>query len=104
MNTSNPPRPPDGPGNLGPVQRQVTVANPNGMHMRPSAAFVELAGRFQANVTVSLNGRAVNGKSIWDLLSLAAECGSELTLEADGPDAPQALDALTDLVSHAPPQ
>ena len=88
--------------NGAPMQRRVLVANPQGLHMRPSAAFVELAGRFESNVTVTLNGNSVNGKSIWDLLTLAAEVGSELTLEADGPDAPVALEALSVLISTAP--
>ena len=88
--------------NGAPMQRSVIVANPHGLHMRPSAAFVELAGRFQAEVAVTYNGNTVNGKSIWDLLTLAAEVGSELTLEANGPDAPAALDALSVLVSTPP--
>jgi len=70
--------------------------------MRPSAAFVELAGRFNCDVKVSHNGQTVNGKSIWDLMLLAAMPGSELTLIADGPDAPQALDALSLLLSTPP--
>ena len=88
--------------NGAPMQRRVFVANPQGMHLRPSAAFVELAGRFQSEVTVTHNGTCVNGKSVWDLLLLAAEVGSELTLEADGPDAPAALDALAALISTPP--
>ena len=88
--------------NGAPMQRTVIVSNPQGLHMRPSAAFVELAGRFQTDVTVTHNGTCVNGKSIWDLLTLAAEVGSELTLEADGPDAPAALDALAGLLSTPP--
>lgn len=85
-----------------PLQRKVVLANPQGLHMRPSAAFVELAGRFQSNVTVTLEDRSVNGKSIWDLLLLAAMPGSELIIEADGPDAEQALAALADLLSRVP--
>jgi phosphocarrier protein HPr len=88
--------------NGAPMQRRVIVANPQGLHLRPSAAFVELAGRFQTDITVTHNGTSVNGKSVWDLLLLAAEVGSELTLEADGPDAPAALDALSVLVSTPP--
>lgn len=84
------------------LQRKVLLANPQGLHMRPSAAFVELAGRFQSNVTVTHDGRSVNGKSLWDLLLLAAMPGCELTLEADGPDAPQALDALAALLATPP--
>lgn len=85
-----------------PLQRNVRVVNPQGLHMRPSAAFVEVAARFQSSVTVTYDGKSVNGKSLWDLLLLAAMPGSELTLEADGPDAPQALDALADLLSTPP--
>ena len=70
--------------------------------MRPSAVFAELAGKFQSSVTVSRPGCTVNGKSVWDLLLLGAEHGSELTLEAAGPDAPEALDALSALLSTPP--
>ena len=88
--------------NGAPMQRSVIVVNPQGMHMRPIAAFVELAGRFQTDVTVTHKDRSANGKSIWDWLTLAAEVGSELTLVADGPDAPAALDALSKLISTPP--
>jgi phosphocarrier protein HPr len=84
------------------LQRKVLVTNPQGLHMRPSAAFVETAGRFQSSVTVSLDGKSVNGKSLWDLLLLAAVPGSELTLEADGPDAAAALDALAAVLAAVP--
>lgn len=85
-----------------PLRRKVVLANPNGLHMRPITAFVGLADRFASNVVVHHAGKAANGKSIWDLLLLAAECGSELTLEADGADAPQALDALAALLATPP--
>lgn len=82
-----------------PLQRKVLLNNPNGLHMRPSADFVQLAERFQSNVVVHHDGRAVNGKSIWDLMGLAAEAGTELTLEAEGPDADVALEALAALLA-----
>jgi len=85
------------------LTRTVVLANPNGLHMRPSAAFVELAGRFNCDVKVSHNGQTVNGKSIWDLMLLAAMPGSELTLEVEGPDAPQALEALATYLTTPPP-
>ena len=85
------------------LRRTVLVTNPNGLHLRPSAAFVRLAERFQSNVTITHDGRSVNGKSVWDLLLLAAMPGSELTLEVDGPDAKQALEALSTLLMAPPP-
>lgn len=85
-----------------PIQRKVLVTNPNGLHMRPSAQFVQLAEQFQSSVVVRTDSREANGKSIWDLLGLAAEEGTELTLEADGPDASDALEALTALLKTPP--
>jgi len=72
--------------------------------MRPSHAFVELAERFKSKVTVTHNGRSADGKSIWDLFTLIALPGSELLIEVDGPDAEQALDALSTLLSSPPPE
>jgi phosphotransferase system HPr (HPr) family protein len=81
------------------LEQNVTVANPNGLHMRPCAAFAELAMRFQSEVFVHHNGQIANGKSIWDLLSLAAMPGVILTLQARGPDAAEALSALSRLLA-----
>lgn len=80
----------------GPLRRVVTVANPQGLHIRPAAAFAELAQRFEANVRVSRNGQTVDGKFWPELLLLAAEMGAQLTIECDGPDAPVALEALSE--------
>ena len=55
--------------------------------------------RYQSEIRVHYNGNQFNGKSILDLTTLAAECGTRLELEACGPDAVEALDALSDLVS-----
>jgi phosphotransferase system HPr (HPr) family protein len=90
--------------NGAPMQRKVLLANPNGLHMRPSAAFVELAGKFESTVTVHYDGRSGNGKSIWDLMGLMVMPGSEVTIEADGPDAPEAIDALSTFLATPPPE
>jgi len=78
--------------------RTVRIVNRAGMHARPAAEFVKLAGRFSSRISVSKDGLEVNGKSIMGVLMLAAEQGSELQIRGEGGDAPQALDALTDLV------
>jgi phosphocarrier protein HPr len=80
------------------ARRQVEVMNSLGLHMRPANKFVELALQFQAEVRVHYNGNEFNGKSILDLTSLAAECGTILNLEARGPDAAAAIESLADLV------
>jgi phosphocarrier protein len=85
-----------------PLVKKVVITNPQGFHMRPMAAFAQLAARFQSSVKVSREGQSVNGKSILDLMLLAAAQGSELTLEVAGADAPAALDALVDLLKKPP--
>jgi phosphotransferase system HPr (HPr) family protein len=81
------------------LQESVRVTNPNGFHMRPMKEFVELARRFQAAVTVSRDGRTVDGKSIFELLgSMLTPQGGELLVAASGPDAREALAALVELI------
>ena len=85
--------------NGGPLRRTVTIANPMGFHFRPIAAFAQLAARFQSNVTVWKGDRRVNGKSPLELMTLAAEQGSELIVEVSGSDASTALDALAEVLA-----
>jgi phosphotransferase system HPr (HPr) family protein len=89
----------------GALQRKVTINNPNGLHMRPSAAFAELAARYQSNVLViTSDGRSLNGKSIWDLMTIgvAGFPGSEVLLQVEGPDAVEAIDALAVQLASIP--
>ena len=81
------------------ARRQVGVSNVLGLHLRVAGRFVRLAQAFQSDVRVCCEGIIANGKSILDLLSLAAECGTMLALEAEGCDAEDAVAALADLIS-----
>ncbi len=81
-------------------ERRVTVINELGLHARPAAEFVKLASRFESEIRLAKDGEAVNGKSIMGVMTLAAECGAELTLRADGSDAQAAVAALEELVAN----
>jgi phosphotransferase system HPr (HPr) family protein len=81
-----------------PLQRLVTVADPQGLHMRPAAAFAKVARQFKSEIAVSRDDRRVNGKSQLDLMLLAAEPGSQLLLEVSGDDAEAALAALGEIL------
>jgi phosphotransferase system HPr (HPr) family protein len=85
-----------------PLRRKVTITNPQGFHMRPMSAFVQLAAKFRSTVHVlKADGQRIDGKSMLGLLGLAAEQGTELTLEVSGPDEQEALGALAELMSRA---
>jgi phosphotransferase system HPr (HPr) family protein len=69
------------------------------LHARPAANFVKTAMRFKSNVTVAVNGRVANAKSILAVLALGATGGTLLKLSAEGDDAGSALDALASCVT-----
>ncbi|MEE8500676.1 MAG: HPr family phosphocarrier protein [Kiloniellales bacterium] len=77
----------------------VTIVNERGLHARAAARFVKLAGSFDAEVTVVLNGTEVSGSSILGLMVLAAAPGCELELRARGPAARAAVGALSELIA-----
>lgn len=80
------------------VSRTVTIVNQLGLHARASAKFVQLASRFEAQITVSRGHQTMDGKSIMGVLLLAAARGTPLTIAADGRDETAAVLALTALV------
>jgi phosphocarrier protein HPr len=81
------------------VSRDVVVRNRQGIHARPSAAFVKLAAQFRCEVTLEKDGESINGKSIMGLLMLAAGPGSRIRIVCDGDDALSAADQLAGLVN-----
>ncbi|MBI1284636.1 MAG: HPr family phosphocarrier protein [Thiobacillus sp.] len=80
-------------------QRDVEIVNKLGLHARPSAKLTQLASSFKSQVHMARNGRRINAKSIMGVMMLAAAKGSTVTLEADGEDELEAIDALSGLIS-----
>ena len=80
-------------------QRDVEVVNKLGLHARPSAKLTQLASGFNSQVFMSRNGRRVNAKSIMGVMMLAPAKGSTITLETEGEDEVEAIDALASLIS-----
>ena len=82
------------------AQGDAIVADPVGLHARPAAAFVRLAGTFDSEVTV--NG--ADGGSVLELMALGITQGQSVHIEANGADATAAVAALTDMLESATPQ
>ena len=80
------------------LTRTIAIVNRRGLHARAAAKFVTLAERFGASVDVVRDGQTVSARSIMGLMMLGAGKGSTVTLQADGWDAKEALDALVALV------
>lgn len=81
------------------VSRELEILNQRGLHARASAKFVKCVEEFDATVTVSHDGQTVPGTSILGLMMLAAARGTVITVTADGPQADEAMDAITAMLA-----
>jgi phosphocarrier protein HPr len=80
--------------------RSAELVNQRGLHARASAAFAREAAKFNARITVRYDGMSASAASIMDLLMLGARVGQTIEIDAEGPEAHAALDAVCDLVGR----
>jgi phosphotransferase system HPr (HPr) family protein len=85
------------------LRREIIVKNKLGLHARPAALFVQAANKFDSRIIVEKDNERVNGKSIMGILTLGAERGSLIIIEAEGQDAQTAISELERLVSSNEP-
>ena len=76
------------------VEKNVIIQNKTGLHARPAAVFVQIANKFDCEITVQKGKQKVNGKSIMGILMLAAGKGQEVIICAEGHDALAAVNEL----------
>ena len=81
------------------VTATLTILNRSGFHARPAGLFVETASRFRSIIKVANGKQTANGKSILSLMLLGATPGTEITIEAQGEDEAEALNALAKLIA-----
>jgi phosphotransferase system HPr (HPr) family protein len=82
------------------ASREIVVSNKLGLHARPAMQFVDVANQFQSKVTVYKGGEEpceADGKSVMQMIILAATEGTPMRIEAEGEDAQAALDKLVEL-------
>lgn len=84
------------------ISKTILIQNLKGLHARATASFVKTASSFQSDIEIykgSQSDLTVSGKSIMGILMLAVPLGEEITIQATGSDAEQAIQALTDLIN-----
>ncbi|MBD3426449.1 MAG: HPr family phosphocarrier protein [Candidatus Omnitrophica bacterium] len=80
------------------IRKEIVVKNKTGLHARPAALFVQIANKYQSDITIIKDDQEVNGKSIMGILMLAAEKGSKVTIVANGEDAEHAVKELEEIL------
>ena len=81
------------------IKNDTTISNKLGLHARASAKLTKLAGSYPCEVWMSRGERRVNAKSIMGVMMLAAGIGSQVTLETDGEQEQEAMEALLALIA-----
>ena len=81
------------------IKNSITISNKLGLHARASAKLTKLAGSYPCEVWMSKGERRINAKSIMGVMMLAAGKGSKVTLETNGPDEAEAMEALLALIA-----
>lgn len=81
-----------------PKTEELEICNKYGLHTRTAGRFAKLASEFESEVFVTKNEETVDGKSILDLLTLAAAKKTKIILTVKGSDQEKAFQALKDLV------
>lgn len=82
------------------IKTKITIINKLGLHARASAKFVSTAARFQSHIDVTKDNQTVNGKSIMGVMMLAANKGTDLLLEIEGPDEKEMNEAIVNLINN----
>lgn len=88
------------PAQVRKAEATVVIRNRLGLHARPAMSFVDIANSFASTIRVRKGDQEVDGKSIMQMMMLAATQGTELHITAEGQDAEQALAALVALIDR----
>ncbi|MCM8760721.1 MAG: HPr family phosphocarrier protein [Candidatus Omnitrophica bacterium] len=80
------------------VEKTIVIKNKQGLHARPAALFVQIANKFNSDITVTKGRTKVNGKSIMGIMMLEAGVGSKVTIVANGDDAEKCVKELEELL------
>ena len=78
----------------------ILVTHDVGLHARPAAQLVQTAQRYDAEIELAYAGRQANAKSLISVMALGANQGAQISIDAQGDDADQALQALKTLIEH----
>jgi multiphosphoryl transfer protein len=83
------------------AQATIPVVNEIGLHARPAALVVSLAGRFDADLRLAKEGGPgpVSARSLTGLMTLTARKGDQLSATASGRQAAEAVAALEELAA-----
>lgn len=80
------------------VETSVIISNRTGLHARAARLLIQTAAQFRSRIELQCGGKTANARSMVNILKLGASSGDTLRIRAEGDDAEEALNALSNLV------
>ncbi len=81
------------------VSKELTIVNKLGLHARAASKLAQLCQQFTATINLELEGKKADANSIMAIMLLAGGQGKTVKVTIEGVDAPQALQAISQLIS-----
>ena len=79
---------------------KLKIINRYGLHARPATDFAQAASEFKSDIRVRNDDDDADGKSVMELMMLAATQGTEIEVICCGDDAKEALEHLASLINR----
>jgi phosphotransferase system HPr (HPr) family protein len=80
------------------VKESLKLELKNGLESRPAALFVQIASKFESHISVVVNEKKVNAKSIMGMMSLGAIKGQVIEIISEGQDEEEAAKSLVEFL------
>lgn len=81
-------------------KKDFNIIADTGIHARPATLLVQTASKFASDINLEYKGKSVNLKSIMGVMSLGVGQGADVTITAEGDDAKEAIDAITETMKQ----
>lgn len=82
------------------VEKKLTIKNEAGLHMRPAGEFAKIASKCASDVKIVHNEKAINPKSVLNIMAAGIKCGDEITIQCDGASEAEDLKVLVEAVEN----
>lgn len=82
------------------IQKKITINNKLGLHARASAKLVSITSKFSSKIKLCRGDKCVDGKSIMEIMMLAATQGTKINLIIDGKDEKEAWTQIKALIDN----
>jgi len=78
--------------------RNIQVVNPSGLHLRPAGLLCQTSMKYKSKVSILYKKQEINAKSVLNVMASGIKCGSDITVQCEGEDEEEALEAVCSLI------